>query len=143
MNSPFSNINKLLVGRKKNRRIRKKREAYAEHTSTHKHQLEPELFRKQWSQAKAAHTYPHTEGSEKYPCLYSGTQRSATLTRHACLTLKLACSGLRNSKEEQAWESRVTDIRPQPPPARCLDIRQEQPSKSEAHNLVLTSHWPC
>lgn len=31
MNSPFSNRNKLLVGRKKNRRIRKKRKAYAEH----------------------------------------------------------------------------------------------------------------
>lgn len=31
MKSPFSNRNKLLVGRKKNRRIRKKRKAYAEH----------------------------------------------------------------------------------------------------------------
>lgn len=61
MNSPLSNRNKLLVGRKKNRRIRKKRKAYAEHTQRERHaHMEPEPFRNQWSQAKAAHTY-HTQ----------------------------------------------------------------------------------
>lgn len=57
MKSPFSNRNKLLVGRKKNRRIRKKRKAYAEHRERERerhagmharvHQLEPEPFRNQ------------------------------------------------------------------------------------------------